>query len=233
MNYLSLAMESALAMGAGYADMRIQNTRSETIYLRNLSLKNTSSRRINGYGIRVLKNGAWGFAHHTVFSKEVVLETVKKAVEIAGNSAKIKKGEGIVLADERSYIDTYRTPVQIDPFTVPLTEKIELMLDRVLGWEADYAGISFATPEKLKSYRYGSELVNFSGDNTLEGGLATAGYDDDGVPGQKWITLYLKKPKTISSVTVMRMISPLLPAEHNPRKTALRVRTNCPISPIP
>ncbi|MEA1972016.1 MAG: TldD/PmbA family protein, partial [Candidatus Cloacimonadota bacterium] len=57
---------------------------------------------------------------------------------------------------------------------------------RVLGWEADFAGISFATPEKLKNYQYGSKLVNFSGDNTLEAGLATAGYDDDGVPGQKW-----------------------------------------------
>jgi TldD protein len=59
-------------------------------------------------------------------------------------------------------------------------------LDRVLGWEADFAGISFATPEKLGNYQYGSKIVNFVGDNTLEGGLATAGFDDDGVPGQKW-----------------------------------------------
>jgi TldD protein len=59
-------------------------------------------------------------------------------------------------------------------------------LDRVLGWEADYAGVSFATPEKLNNYQYGSELINFVGDNTLEGGLATLGFDDDGVPGQKW-----------------------------------------------
>ncbi|MDD3143023.1 MAG: TldD/PmbA family protein, partial [Candidatus Cloacimonetes bacterium] len=59
-------------------------------------------------------------------------------------------------------------------------------LDRVLGWEADYAGISFATPEKLKNYRYGSEIINFVGDNTLSEGLATLGFDDDGVPGQKW-----------------------------------------------
>jgi TldD protein len=59
-------------------------------------------------------------------------------------------------------------------------------LDRVLGWEADYAGISFATPEKLKNYRYGSEIINFVGDNTLPEGLATLGFDDDGVPDQKW-----------------------------------------------
>lgn len=48
------------------------------------------------------------------------------------------------------------------------------------------AGVSFATPEKLGNYRYGSDIVNFVGDNTLSFGLATAGYDDDGVPGQKW-----------------------------------------------
>jgi hypothetical protein len=41
-------------------------------------------------------------------------------------------------------------------------------------------GISFATHEKLNTFRYGSELVNFSGDKILEGGLATAGYDDNG-----------------------------------------------------
>jgi TldD protein len=59
-------------------------------------------------------------------------------------------------------------------------------LDRVLGWEADMAGVSFATPEKLGNYQYGSDIVNFVGDNTLDEGLATSGFDDDGVPGQKW-----------------------------------------------
>ena len=59
-------------------------------------------------------------------------------------------------------------------------------LDRVLGWEADFAGISFATPEKLKNFQYASKIVNFIADNKLEGGLATLGYDDDGVPNQKW-----------------------------------------------
>jgi len=307
-------MEKADAMNVDYADIRIQKTHVEAIYLRNLSLKNTSDNVIQGYGIRILKNGAWGFAHSNVFSKDAVLKTVEKAYEIALNSAKLKNGEGIKLACERSYIDTYKMPMKIDPFEVPLREKVDLMLevnktmlnfeeikqamfyiisrtddklfastlgtnlnisttfvcpmitatavtpqdsqsrsfnvggqargwemilendflekapvlaeeaiikvhadslkeekrrdllldplhlsltmhesvghptelDRVLGWEADFAGISFATPEKLKNYKYGSEIVNLSGDNTLEGGLATAGYDDDGVPGQKW-----------------------------------------------
>ncbi len=59
-------------------------------------------------------------------------------------------------------------------------------LDRVLGWEANYAGTSFATPEKRGKLQYASPIVNFVADNTLEGGLATWGWDDDGIPGKKW-----------------------------------------------
>ncbi len=314
MNYLDLAMNAAETLGAEYADIRIQKTIDQVIYLQNLSLKHTSNDVQQGYGIRVFKNGAWGFAHSNVFSNEAVLATVKKAYETAILSAEVNRDKKLSLAPERSYLATYRTPVKIDPFDVPLTEKIDLLLevnrtilayegikqarsllmmhkdeklfastlgtrldlstqfinpiitaiavtdndsqsrtfdeggkavgwewildldliniakqiaeealikvkadtlgeeqrrtlildpmhlgltmhesvghatelDRVLGWEADYAGVSFATPEKLNNYQYGSELINFVGDNTLEGGLATHGFDDDGVPGQKW-----------------------------------------------
>jgi TldD protein len=314
MDHISVALEHAQSLGADYADIRIQKTRKETIYLVDLSLKNTSMNVEHGYGIRVMKNGAWGFAHSNIFTNDEVKKTVESAIKVAEISAKIRKGKGLTLAPERGYIDTYSTKIQIDPFAVPLNEKVDLMLevnktllnyakvkraffmldlfnddkffastlgsrihsniyyvypmitatavnekdsqsrslddggyaagwehilkmdlvgkasaiaeeaimkleadepgeirrrdlilnpnhlgltmhesvghptelDRVLGWEADMAGVSFATPEKLKKYRYGSDIVNFIGDNTLSFGLATAGYDDDGVPGQKW-----------------------------------------------
>ena len=54
-------------------------------------------------------------------------------------------------------------------------------LDRALGWEANYAGTSFVTPDKLDTFRYGSPLLTIIGDRTQEGGLATIGFDDDGV----------------------------------------------------
>ncbi|HEV2885584.1 MAG TPA: TldD/PmbA family protein [Jatrophihabitans sp.] len=54
-------------------------------------------------------------------------------------------------------------------------------LDRALGYEAAYAGTSFATIDKLGSLRYGSEIMNVTGDRTVEHGLATIGYDDEGV----------------------------------------------------
>lgn len=59
-------------------------------------------------------------------------------------------------------------------------------LDRVLGWEADYAGTSFATPEKLNRYRYGSEHFSVTADRTQPGGLATCGFDDEGVRTGRW-----------------------------------------------
>jgi TldD protein len=54
-------------------------------------------------------------------------------------------------------------------------------LDRALGYEANYAGTSFATPDKLDNLQYGSELVTIVGDRTQESGLATVAFDDDGV----------------------------------------------------
>lgn len=59
-------------------------------------------------------------------------------------------------------------------------------LDRVFGHEADLAGASFATPEKLGKFRYGSDIVNLVADSTVEGGLDTRGWDDECVPSQRW-----------------------------------------------
>jgi TldD protein len=59
-------------------------------------------------------------------------------------------------------------------------------LDRALGYEAAYAGTSFATPDKLGSLQYGSPLMHVTGDRTTEHGLATVGYDDEGVAAQSW-----------------------------------------------
>jgi len=55
-------------------------------------------------------------------------------------------------------------------------------LDRVLGWEAAYAGTSFLRPDDLGSLRYGSNLMNITADPTTATGLGTFGFDDEGVP---------------------------------------------------
>ena len=83
-----------------------------------------------------------------------------------------------------------RYDLVIDPSNLWLTihESIghATELDRALGYEAAYAGTSFATPDKLGSLKYGSEIMHVTGDRTTEHGLATVGYDDEGVAGQSW-----------------------------------------------
>jgi TldD protein len=59
-------------------------------------------------------------------------------------------------------------------------------LDRALGYEANYAGTSFATYDNLNTLQYGSRVMNVTGDRTIEHGLATVGYDDEGVQTQSW-----------------------------------------------
>lgn len=61
-------------------------------------------------------------------------------------------------------------------------------LDRILGYEANYAGTSFATLEKLKSgsFNYGSKIVNIFADKTQPGSLGAVGYDDEGVKCKRW-----------------------------------------------
>ncbi|HVF48909.1 MAG TPA: TldD/PmbA family protein [Pyrinomonadaceae bacterium] len=59
-------------------------------------------------------------------------------------------------------------------------------LDRALWWEANYAGTSFLTPDKTGKLQFGSKIINFVADRTQAAGLATVGFDDEGVPAQRW-----------------------------------------------
>jgi TldD protein len=87
-------------------------------------------------------------------------------------------------------VEAGRYDVVIDPSNLFLTihESIghATELDRALGYEAAYAGTSFATVDKLGSLQYGSPLMNVTGDRTAQHGLSTVGWDDEGVAGQQW-----------------------------------------------
>ncbi len=87
-------------------------------------------------------------------------------------------------------VEPGRYDLVIDPSNLWLTihESIghATELDRALGYEAAYAGTSFATLDKLGALQYGSPVMNVTGDRTAMHGLATIGYDDEGVAGQSW-----------------------------------------------
>jgi len=82
------------------------------------------------------------------------------------------------------------TDLVIDPSNLWLTihESIghATEYDRAIGYEAAYAGTSFATPDKLGTMRYGSLVMNVTADRTVTHGLATIGYDTEGVAAQSW-----------------------------------------------
>ncbi|KAA8886062.1 TldD/PmbA family protein [Nocardia colli] len=82
------------------------------------------------------------------------------------------------------------TDLVIDPTNLWLTihESIghATEYDRAIGYESAYAGTSFATPDKLGTLKYGTPVMHVTGDRTQEHGLASVGYDDEGVAGQRW-----------------------------------------------
>nr|WP_202446948.1 TldD/PmbA family protein [Streptomyces sp. SID5468] len=87
-------------------------------------------------------------------------------------------------------VEPGRYDLVIDPSNLWLTihESIghATELDRALGYEAAYAGTSFATFDQLGTLRYGSPVMHVTGDRTTEHALATVGYDDEGVAAQSW-----------------------------------------------
>jgi TldD protein len=87
-------------------------------------------------------------------------------------------------------VEPGRYTLVIDPTNLWLTihESVghATELDRALGYEANYAGTSFATPDLLGSLQYGSGLMHVTGDRTATHGLSTVGWDDEGVAAQDW-----------------------------------------------
>jgi TldD protein len=87
-------------------------------------------------------------------------------------------------------VDPGPTDLVIDPTNLWLTihESIghACEYDRAIGYEAAYAGTSFATPDGLGTLRYGSPVMNVTADRTDRFGLASVGYDDEGVAAQSW-----------------------------------------------
>lgn len=85
-------------------------------------------------------------------------------------------------------------------------------LDRVLGWEADFAGTSFATVDQLGSLQYGSALFNVVGDRTLVHGRSSVAFDDDGVPTGRW---HLIRNGVLESYATTRDTADFIGDEHS------------------
>jgi TldD protein len=312
----SWALNTAAVRGASYADVRVVDNRSRALSTKNGKVGSASVSESLGFGVRVIADGAWGFAASDDLGRTAVEDTAALAVKIAKASARLKQ-QDIRLAPETPVTAEWTSPFQIDPFTTSVEQNIELLLeidselrsvagvtlaeanmnfhrdeqwfyssegtdihqtkhttgvgyaanafagneiqkrsypnsyggqwqnkgyeligelklvenarrvgeeavalltaaqcpegvfniildssqlglqihesighpielDRVLGMEANFAGTSFLTLDKLRTLRYGSELVNVIADARQEHGpgLGTFAFDDEGVPAQ-------------------------------------------------
>jgi len=309
---IDAALSTARSGGATYADVRIHRRREEDVFVRDDHPSGTSAAERYGVGVRVLKDGAWGFGSTSRVDASEVHRVTKSALSIATANSSLRDTP-VVLAPAPAFVDVWQTPLEKDPFKIPVADKLELLLgisevlrkqkeqafaecslstrlewklfastdgslieqaitrigpsysvtlvkdgdfvsrgwdgqarqagweylaqsrfvedaekvaedvreklaapgveagrrdlilspenlwltihesvghptelDRALGEEANFAGTSFATPDKLKTLQYASPIVTLYADKTMPGGLATCGYDDDGVKTGRW-----------------------------------------------
>ena len=311
------ALDAAAAAGATYADCRIVTRTVQELTVKNGALVRVALSEDEGFGMRVLVDGAWGFASVDKIDAPSLEATARHAVRIARASARVQR-EPLRLSPVIAEVGEYRTPVVKDPFAVSLDDKVALLLrsdaamaqnpkvsvrecslefvrenrffassegarldqtiiesgggmdatatsddevqnrsfpnsfgrhqlcagweavegfklvenaarigdeavalltadpcpsgemtlildgtqaalqvhescghatelDRVLGYEAAYAGTSFLTTDLLGDFQYGSEHVTLTADATRPTGLGTFGWDDEGVRAQRTV----------------------------------------------
>jgi TldD protein len=307
------ALAQAAKLGASYADIRINRYRRESIATRERQVQSVSRSTSYGFGLRVLVNGAWGFAAANTVEPAAASAAAEQAVAIARANAVLATRK-VVLANADRVVTTWTSAFTRDPFEVPLDTKIAFLmklnetalvpgvsfvssqilfvdeqkffassegsriaqrlvrtypqftataadratgdfqtravvdrakllgyeyvedypwlqdaekaghevveklkskpvapgrydivvdpsqlflaihesvghsteLDRALGWEANMAGTSFLKAGDAGKRRFGAPIVNLVGDRTQPGGLATTGFDDEGVKADRW-----------------------------------------------
>ncbi|HLX86194.1 MAG TPA: TldD/PmbA family protein [Terriglobales bacterium] len=337
------ALDATSARGVTYADARAVAMRNRSLSTKNGRVGHASESESLGIGVRVIADGAWGFAASSDLSRASLAAAAERAVAIARASARVKR-ENVRLAPEAPAVADWTTPYKVDPFSTSVEENIDLLLkadaemnavagvtlaetgmnflreeswflssegadihqtkystgggctayafaaseiqkrsypnsfggqwqnrgyeqieemkllenarrvgeeavalhsaeqcpegaftivldgsqlglqihesvghpielDRVLGMEANFAGTSFLTLEKLGKLRYGSEIVNVVADARQEHGpgLGTFAYDDEGVPAQSTpiitngrFTGYLSSRETAHTINATR-----------------------------
>ncbi|HNV69804.1 MAG TPA: TldD/PmbA family protein, partial [Candidatus Ozemobacteraceae bacterium] len=119
-------VEAARALGADYADVRQITTEIETLAVKNGQVIGIVKNVSEGYGVRVLKKGAWGFS----CSPDLPLweRVVREAVAIADCSALAPRDGGVKFPAAKAIVAEYKTPFAVDPFTVSIEKKLELLM---------------------------------------------------------------------------------------------------------
>ena len=110
-----------------YGDVRVVMRESESVVMKNGIIEAITHSSDVGFGVRVLKNSAWGFASSNELKKTVADKVVRNALSIARASARVK-AKDVSLTALSPQTGSYRSEVKIDPMGVSLDEKINLLL---------------------------------------------------------------------------------------------------------
>lgn len=121
------ALNVAQMHGASYADMRTVRRINQVLVVKNGIVEAVALNESQGFGVRVIADGAWGFASSSLPTAPEVERVAALAVQIAKASALTRKAP-VRLDKPRKIVDSYCTPVEQDPFAVPLSQKLDLLL---------------------------------------------------------------------------------------------------------
>src|SRR2546422_7188592 len=157
------ALESAMAGGARYADVRLMHNRQRSLSNKNGQTSQVRESQSFGLGVRVIADGAWGFASTDELGRASIDRVAAQAVDVARASALCKKDD-VHLAPEGKVVDRWEGPCRIDPFTVPVAACLDLMLRvdaelrKVQGVTLAEASMDFRRIDQLFVSSLGSDI---------------------------------------------------------------------------
>jgi len=162
-DFASAALHTAQLRGAFYADARVMHLRQRDLTTKNGEVGTLAQSESIGIGIRVLVDGAWGFASTDQLTNEGVARCAAQAVSIAKASALAKRGD-VVMVPEQAFIDSWQSPFRKDPFEIPLETQLALLLAadaemrRVKGVTLTETGMQFRKIESWFASSIGSRI---------------------------------------------------------------------------
>ena len=123
------ALDAARAAGASYADVRIARNRTQNVFTRERRVQGVVDNETFGFGVRVLVNGAWGFAASSTITPDEIARVARQAARQA-QASRATQVSPIVLAPggPPEPNGTWKSPIQVDPFDVTLEDKVALLL---------------------------------------------------------------------------------------------------------
>lgn len=156
-------LNMAQTRGASYADVRVVNRQHQNIIVKNGKVETLEQNETQGFGIRVIVEGAWGFASSSSMEWADLDRVVQQAVSIAKASALTKRRD-VRLGPPQAHRGTYRSEYRLDPFMVSMSDKINLLLkaDEEMR-RMQRAGVHLVTTAELAFVREDKSFASTEG----------------------------------------------------------------------